>query len=314
MTHKLSCAAVVLCSMAAVAFASPAPSGDAVIRRPAAGSEIVITTTSRVAGAIHSLTWNGKEFIDSYDHGRQLQSALNLDVAGVFHAETFNPTEAGSRSDGAGDATTSRLLSIEAKGHTLRTRNQMAFWLRPGQLSGKNLALNTTDLSNHILTKHVTIGYRDFDNVLDYQVTFTLPADEQHQQVAFEALTGYMPPEFDKFWTLDPGTSKLSPLSRGPGEQRFPVIFSTPDGQHAMGIYCAQKPAPGEKGPTYGRWLFEQEKVVKWNCVFRRINPQGIEPGDYTYRMFVIVGTLEQVQATMVRLAADLHLPSPPSR
>lgn len=27
------------------------------------GSEIVITTTSRLAGAIHSLTWNGKEFI-----------------------------------------------------------------------------------------------------------------------------------------------------------------------------------------------------------------------------------------------------------
>ena len=50
-------------------------SGDAVIRAPAGNSEIVITTTSRLAGAIHSLRWNGKEFIDSFDHGRQLQSA-----------------------------------------------------------------------------------------------------------------------------------------------------------------------------------------------------------------------------------------------
>src|SRR5687768_5976005 len=48
---------------------------QAVIRAPAGQSEIVITTTPRVAGAIHSLTWNGKEFIDSFDHGRQLQSA-----------------------------------------------------------------------------------------------------------------------------------------------------------------------------------------------------------------------------------------------
>lgn len=294
---------------AAACLGAESPSGDSVIRRAAAGSEIVITTTSRVAGAIHSLTWAGKEFIDSHDHGRQLQSAINLDVAGVFHAETFNPTEAGSRSDGAGDATTSRLLEIEAKDHTLRTRTQMAFWLRPGQLSGKNPALNTTDLSNHILTKHVTIGYRDFDNVLDYQVTFTLPADEQHKHVAFEALTGYMPPDFDKFWTLDPVTSKLSPLSTGPGEQKLPVIFSTPDSQYAMGIYCPQKAAPGEKGPTYGRWLFKHEKVVKWNCVFRRIDPQGISPGNYSFRMFVIVGTLEQVQATMLKLMADTPRP-----
>jgi hypothetical protein len=35
-------------------------SGDAVIRAPADASEIVIATTSRLAGAIHSLTWNGR--------------------------------------------------------------------------------------------------------------------------------------------------------------------------------------------------------------------------------------------------------------
>ena len=74
----------------------PNVSGNAVIRAPAGRSEIAITTTSRVAGAIHSLTWDGKEFIDSADHGRQLQSASNFDVAGDFTPETFNPTEAGS--------------------------------------------------------------------------------------------------------------------------------------------------------------------------------------------------------------------------
>ena len=88
--------------------------GDAVIRAPSGGSEIVITTTSRLAGAIHSLTWNGREFIDSHDHGRQLQSASNLDLEGPFHVETFNPTEAGSRADGAGPTSTSRLLWLSA--------------------------------------------------------------------------------------------------------------------------------------------------------------------------------------------------------
>ena len=53
--------------------------GDAVIRAPFGGSEIVVTTTARLAGAIHSVRWKGKEFIDSADHGRQLQSASSFD-------------------------------------------------------------------------------------------------------------------------------------------------------------------------------------------------------------------------------------------
>ncbi|MFX7820800.1 hypothetical protein ABTK26_21005, partial [Acinetobacter baumannii] len=76
---------------------------------------------------IHSLTWNGKEFIDSADHGRQLQSAINLDCGKAIRAETFNPTEAGSRRDGAGPTSSSRLLKLSAKGNTLETLSRMAF-------------------------------------------------------------------------------------------------------------------------------------------------------------------------------------------
>ena len=53
-------------------------SGNAVIRSKVGQSEIVITTTERLAGGVHSLTWGGKEFIDSHDHGRQLQSAASF--------------------------------------------------------------------------------------------------------------------------------------------------------------------------------------------------------------------------------------------
>ena len=51
---------------AAIAGEPPAPpvSGDAEVRAPAGDSEIVIRTTSRLAGAIDSLTWRGREFID----------------------------------------------------------------------------------------------------------------------------------------------------------------------------------------------------------------------------------------------------------
>jgi hypothetical protein len=74
------------------------PSGNASIRGKAGSSEVVITTTDRLAGAIHSVQWRGKEFIESHDHGRQPQSAASFDCAASseFWAECFNPTEAGS--------------------------------------------------------------------------------------------------------------------------------------------------------------------------------------------------------------------------
>ncbi|MFM9061891.1 MAG: hypothetical protein ACKOOI_02475, partial [Pirellula sp.] len=67
------------------------------------GDPLTITTTSRLAGAVHSIRWKGKEFIDSADHGRQLQSACSFDAMSdePFWAERYNPTEAGSRRDGA---------------------------------------------------------------------------------------------------------------------------------------------------------------------------------------------------------------------
>lgn len=124
-------------------------SGDAVIRAPAGNSEIVITTTSRLAGAIHSLRWNGKEFIDSFDHGRQLQSAANFDLGGELRDEAFNPTEAGCKRDADGPTSTSRLLELSAAGSELVTVTQMAFWLRPGQRGAGGVAMNTTALSDH---------------------------------------------------------------------------------------------------------------------------------------------------------------------
>ena len=280
------------------------PSGDAVIRAPFGGSEIVVTTTSRLAGAIHSVTWHGQEFIDSWDHGRQLQSAAGFDLTRGHNSETFNPTEAGSRADGIGPTTTSRLLEIHASANELRTLTQMAFWLRPGEKSGGQPAENTGPLSEHRLAKQVRIGLPGLPNVLDYTVTWIIPAGEPHADAQIEALTGYMPPEFARFWHLNPATKKLEPLTDGPGEQRDPIAFSTADGAHALGI-IAPDPAPaGSAGPSYGRFRFAAEKVVKWNCVFRVRPADGAVPaGEYRYRLLVPIGTLADVEAALVKLA-----------
>lgn len=276
--------------------------GDAVLRAEAGGSTIVLTTTSRLAGAIHSLTWGGKEFIDSFDHGRQLQSAANFDCGKRLLAETFNPTEAGSRADGTGPRTSSRLLALEAKGTELSTRVQMAFWLRPGERSEGHRAYNDTVLSRHIVSKRVRLGFRDMPHVLDYRVTFTVPEGERHTHAVFEAVTGYMPAEFETFWRFDPRGKVLKPLDDGPGEQADPVVLATKDGKHAMGVFSPEQPSPGFAGVGYGRFRFREAKVVKWNCVFRVADGKGIRPGDYSYQTYVVVGTKETCEQALARL------------
>ena len=281
--------------LGSAAFAFGA-SGESAIHAAAGKSEIVITTTARLAGAIHSLTWDGKEFINSTDHGRQLQSACSFDNSPTANAETFNPTEAGSRRDHIGTNSTSRLLKLVATENLLYTRTQMAFWLAPGEKSDGQLARNTNTLSDYLLTKDLQIGYKRWPQALDYRVTFTVPTNAAHTSAQFEALTGYMPPEFDTFWQFNPKAGRLESLTDGPGEINNPVVLATADGRHAMGIFAPPQPQPHTTGPSYGRWRFKEHKVVKWNCVFRVRDLDGIHTGDYFYRMLVAIGTRSEVE------------------
>lgn len=288
------------------AFASAAdPDGAAEIHGPLLDSEIVIRTTERLAGAIDSVTWRGQEFIDSADHGRQLQSASNFDVDGQFIPETFNPTEAGSVADGAGPTSTSQLLHLLAGKNRLQTTSQMAFWLPPDGKSQGNPARNTTALSNHLLTKRVTIGYRDLPQVIQYDVTFGLPINESHSYAQFEVVTGYMPEKFTKFLGYDAKTDSFIELDRGPGEQKLPIVLATADGKFAMGCFTPDRFGPGWSGPGYGRFEFKWAHVTKWNCVFRLRNKEGVPPGDFSFRTFVVMGNLPLVREGLRELTTE---------
>lgn len=286
------------------------PSGNAVIRAPLGDSEIVIITTSRLAGAIHSLTWKGTEFIDSFDHGRQLQSASNLDLQSPFTPETFNPTEAGSRDDGHGATSTSRLLHMITTANSLQSSTQMAFWLKPGQESSGHPAKNRSLLSDHLLTKRVVIGYRSLPQVIQYDVTFTLPLTEKHNFAQFEAVTGYMPAEFEKFWKYNAEKQELEALSDGPGEQIAPVVLATASGQRAMGVYSPDQPSTGFENVGYGRFRFPEAKVTKWNSVFRiKGGEPGVAAGEYSFRNFVLVGDLKMVTDGLRELHREFTKP-----
>ncbi len=282
----------------------PIVSGDASIAIDAGESKIVLTTTSRVSGAVDSLTWNGMEFVDSFDHGRQIQSASSFDNGrvGDYWAECFNPTEAGARRDGTGPHSTSRLQHLSSSSKELASTVQMAFWLAPGEQSSGRPATNLSELSDHQLTKRIRLGEYTSPHLIDFEVTFTVPSHESHSFAQFEALTGYMPENFSRFQKLNIRTGRLEPIDDGPGEQSWPIVLSTESGSHAMGVYSPDQPSLGWETAGYGRFRFQAEKVVKWNCVFRK-RGQPVAPGDHSFKVIVAAGNLEQVRAGLMSIA-----------
>ena len=268
---------------------TPPSAGSYTISRIVGPWLLTIRASDRFAGAIESLIWRGKEFIDCLDHGRELQSACFFD-RGEGTVFKSNPTEAGSLADWMGPTSTSVLLEVSASGNVLQTKSKMAFY-RP---------VNGVALSNYILTKKVTIGHPASDHVIQYDVSFRVPSAHGYEQ--FEALTGYMPPEFSNFWTFDPATGGLKAVKTS--SQGLPVIFSSTEG-YAMGVYSPDQ--PNIKGSGIGYAVFDAERllnpVVKWNCVFRY---QDTPAGDYNFRLYVVVGSLENVRISMIQLHAYL--------
>jgi hypothetical protein len=280
-------------------FASP---NGYTVSRPALNSTIVLHASDRTAGAIDSIKFRGKEYVNAFDHGREWQTAVSYDGFG----ECLNPTEAGSAKDGAGPDSSSLLLNAEAHDGTLQTVGRPAYWLMPDEVYKRPMcglkkdvhtAQNKEVVSTDTILKNVTLGYRDLPNVIDYVVT--LNVGDAHESAVIEAVTGYMPPDFSLFLTFDPSTSQVAPLSAGPGEQPLPVILATTDRQHAVGVL-----SPGQH-PGYGRFIFLQNpglkgwNTAKWNCVFRT---GAIQPGPLTYRCLLVIGTVEEVRTTLTKL------------
>src|SRR4051812_6231538 len=69
--------------------------GNATISAPSPvfGLPLTISTSSQFGGAVSSLKWGDKEFINDWDHGRQLQ--VNAQFFNRY--ECYNPYEAGTK-------------------------------------------------------------------------------------------------------------------------------------------------------------------------------------------------------------------------
>jgi len=261
-----------------------------------ANGDIIACGNPRVAGAIDYIAWNNMQFINSDDHGRELQIAISNQ-----YGECYNPTEAGSLDDGLGPTTTSKLLGINVTGNVYRTTTLPAFWLRPGQRDASGCtAVNTSPLSNYRTSKSISIGTFGIWNCMQFLISIISPENQSYLQV--EAPTAYLPDSFSSFWLIDLTSGQLTPTSAGPGETADPVIIGTPTGSYAMGAYLASANVPYVK---YARFFFpgpEPYGTSKWSVVWRTWS--GVTPGmTLSFASYICLGTLAEVQSCMVQAA-----------
>ncbi len=273
------------------------------------GDPVELRVSTRFGGAVGSLTWRGMEFLNIYDHGRQISYAWFLDD----HGECLNPTEPGSASDLFAQTSTTIVHEIcSDAANRLSTRISPAFWTQPGQSAfcdnGTLEAVNTELVSDDMLEKVTQIGYERIENVIVFDSTITLYGD--HDLLRAEVPTAYLTGAFSARYRFDPRDGSLTPVTESMDvtapwsfvdNSGLPAILASEDGAFALGAYTARP------GALYQILHYESsnplDETNKWNILF---SVAPAPAGRYDFRTFGVIGTLEQVHEGMVALAA-LH-------
>lgn len=300
------------------------PNANSQISAIVDGSPLTISTADKFAGAIDSLTWKGKEFVDSYDHGREIQSAALPN--GQTWGECFNPTEAGGEYDGTGNTSTSVLQALTASGNHLVTQTQMAYWAKANTYH-ENCGTQTNkippypfNLSNYIMKKDVTIGFLNNNHIIDYKTSLTIPQHPVYNDTGYpnsfnwEAPTNYMPKAFSTIYTYDPATHTKTRKDPGyQGEVGFPVILTTPDEQYAMGVYSPLLPQSWAQGHGYKLFdLIKSNNVITSGCVYR--SGEAIPGKTYDFQCYLVVGTVKDVTQGIDQIYDNPTVPPVPTR
>jgi hypothetical protein len=243
------------------------------------GKTVVVGANARFGAAIYTIKVNGQEFLDSTDHGRELQSAWQYNNTG----ETQNPTEAGSLADGAGPYSTSRILFASVSGNTLTTRTQPAYWY---PFSGQTV-------SPDFLDKTVTLGFNGRNNILVHNYGLYV-GNPYNGFIATEGLTAYTPTAFTRMFAVDRATNaptEIAPPYVWTQSTTHYGIAATADLSKAIAL-VHQNPPIG-KHPQFWYWygkagnLWPKLDAAYW----QEDNPSGW----YRWRVFTVFGTMQEV-------------------
>lgn len=285
------------------------------------GYDLKIETGPTFGAAISSLIWKNKQFVNTYDHGREFQVAAQFNGLG----ECFNPTEAGSANNGGPqNMSTTRVISYDLyPPDEIITYSQPAFYLNYGNTNCPNTGTNggsTDPVSNFDISKVIKVGYLDMPNVITVDTGMYIPYAVMQSNI--ESLVGSMDmAEFPAILGPDADYTQVRPISELSGGQTWtyvpPILASNGDindaNNHALGIYNPH--LIQEHNPTLAvghfRWNTDGGApgyaINSWSCVFDFPATGG--PWSYSFTNYLVVGNLKQVLDTMKTLHETPNLP-----
>ena len=298
----------------AVAATHAQVNGDSTISAPVLGDLLTIKTSNAFAGAITSLRWRNKEFVNTWDHGRQIQTAFSA----YNRFECYNAYEAGSLYDDK--SSSSLLLSLQANGNTLDANTQMCWYTHsheatPGDHCGDPAnwlpcPQYNGPLSDYQIHKHVTIGYGGMTNVIEYLTDLWIPEVGLVKNGELQTVVAVMPYEFANVWSYDFVSKTYRKIRALGGEDDSVKVLATNDGAYAMGFYSPEQLQPYATGSGAFRWGIAPPEPLILDPNFPCAGFGGLArfdtfngPGYRSDRSFLVIGNMEQVKNTL----SDLH-------
>jgi alpha-tubulin suppressor-like RCC1 family protein len=315
----LSSAAVSLVLLFCAAVATQAQvNGDSTISGPVLGDQLTIKTSNAYAGAIVSMRWRNKEFVNSWDHGRQIQTAFSA----YNRFECYNAYEAGSLYDDK--SSSSVLLSLQANANTLDTNAQMCWYTHsheatPGDHCGDPVnwlpcPQYNGPLSDYQIHKHVTIGYGGMTNVIEYLTDLWIPELGVVKNGELQTVVAVMPYEFANIWSYDLVSKTYRKIRAQGGEDDSVKVLSTGDGTFAMGFYSPEQLQPYATSSGGFRWGIAPPEPLVFDPNFPCAGFGGIArfdifngPGFRSDRSFLVIGNLDQVNNTLTNLHSQFR-------
>lgn len=296
-----------------------AQSGDATITAPVFGLPLTVTTSGQYGGAISSLKWADKEFVNDWDHGRQFQTNAQF----FNRYECYNPYEAGSKIDAQFPTTSSKLLSLTVNGYSLDSTTQMAWYVAPDEaqtgigahcgdpsawLPTPHTPPYTSLLSDYQVHKKVTIGFAGIENVIEHWSDLYIP---EQVKAGLIQITEVMPYDFSNVWTYDVVSKSYRKIRAPSGEDDEVKVMTTGDGAYAMAFYSPELLQPyGNGNATGNRWGLVFPDPVhypepNYACAgvgsvnhFDSFNG----PGWTSDRAYLVIGNMNQVKQGLDRL------------
>ena len=289
------------------------------------GNKITIKSNLAAGGSIWEWVWNGKQFVDSYDYGREIQSSMsfiNNKALPTEGGDKYRPSDDKQYWHGSPIITYGNSITPNAKTQT--TRAAPLEWMYTdyngglenvpvvyaGWQLGKDIKLDDTTLNLGSGFEYLRDQVVKYDTVLYTPITLT--------QANIEIPTAYLKAEFNRAFSFDAsktdinqGTheitnSEFNNLETGVYHKQFEVpaggaIYATQDLKYALGVY-GSTPENGGDAVYFTVWKFgslNNPSVTKWSAG----NGWSTFPaGENRFTTYIISGTLDDVRAAMRRL------------